>query len=404
MGERMPRTATVRDLAVEAGVDVDEVLIAAWDAGLEDINNADDRVPARAVNLIRSLLGLPNPKQMQRLSFWQSEWGLDREQLIRRLADEYDVHVPGNARVLPKGALRRLRSTGGTVVVRGGSGAADSDTNADTPGPFTWSPPGHSRQIEPLSVDEVCQVHEALVHDFLTAGDPISPAGVRDQNLLQSAVSRPGTSIGEVLKYSTVEAHGAALLHSLVHNHPFYNGNKRTALVSLLVFLDRNSLLLTCTKKDLFSLVLRVARHRLVPYTANQFPDREVIAIAQWICANSRTIRRGERPLKWRELRRILEQLSCSIGNPLPGNKIKIERVERTRLLGIPRTRRLKITTGYRSDGMEVDVRTLNFIRRELRLDEQNGYDSEYFYGKGQKKPDEFIGQYRTLLKRLSRL
>ena len=108
--------------------------------------------------------------------------------------------------------------------------------------------------------------------------------------------------------------------------------------------------------------------------------------------------------MKWRELKKVLAQLSCTVSSPLPGNKVKIERLESVRVLGIPRTRKLKVTAGYRNDGTEVDVSALNFIRRELHLDEQYGYDSEYFYGKDRQRPDEFIGQYRTLLKRLGRL
>lgn len=211
--------------------------------------------------------------------------------------------------------------------------------------------------------------------------------------------------MGELKKYFTVEVYAAALLHSLVHNHPFHNGNKRTALVSMLVFLDRNNLLLTCSEQALFKHVLLVAPHGLVPCGASQHADREVIVIAEWICANSRPIQRGERNLRWRELRKILGQQGCTMGSPLPGNKIKIERtVTSPGRLRIPRTRKLKVTAGHRNDGSEVDVNQVNYIRRELHLDEEHGYDGEYFYGKGRQHPDAFIGQYRTLLKRLARL
>jgi len=268
-----------------------------------------------------------------------------------------------------------------------------------------WKPPGHCRDVVPLSTEEVCQIHDALTEDFVASGDPIEPPGVRDENLLHSAVSRPETAMGGVKKYSTVEAYAAALLHSLVHNHPFHNGNKRTALVTMLVFLDRNNILLTCSEQALFKHVLLVAQHGLVPSVASQRADREVIVIAEWICANSRPIQRGERNLRWRELRKILGQQGCTMGTPLPGNKIKIERtITSPGRLRIPRTRKLKVTAGYRNDGSEVDVNQINYIRRELHLDEEHGYDGEYFYGKGRQAPDAFIGQYRTLLKRLARL
>ena len=212
--------------------------------------------------------------------------------------------------------------------------------------------------------------------------------------------------MGEVRKYSTVEVYAAALLHSLVHNHPFFNGNKRTGLVNMLVLLDRNNLLLTCTEQELFKQVLLVAQHGLVPQGVSQRADREVIALTSWICAHSRPIQRGERSLKWARTAQALGAApGCTLSSPLPGNKVKVERIVTTEgRLRIPRTRKLKVTAGYRNDGAEVDVNQLNYIRRELHLDEEHGYDAEYFYGKGRQHPDEFIGQYRTLLKRLARL
>jgi death-on-curing family protein len=399
----MPRATTLRELAEEAGLELDEALVAAWSNGHDFLEDVNDRVPASAVGAVRKSLGLNSPKEMQHLSFWEIEWDLDRNGVVERLASDFGVQVSPTARTLPKGALRRLRSVNPALRAAGPYSQVAVITPAGEV--FEWMPPGHCRDVAPLSPEEVCQIHEALIQDFVASGDPIEPPGVRDENLLHSAVSRPETAMGEVKKYSTVEVYAAALLHSLVHNHPFHNGNKRTAVVSMLVFLDRNNVLLTCSEQALFKHVLLVAQHGLVPYGASQRADREVIVIAEWICANSRPIQRGERNLRWRELRKILGQQGCTIGSPLPGNKIKIERAVATSgRLRILAARKLKVTAGYRNDGSEVDVNQINYIRRELHLDEAHGYDGEYFYGKGRQHPDAFIAQYRTLLKRLARL
>ena len=402
----MARGTTLRKLAEEAGVDLDEALVCAWDAGHEFLEDGNDRVPANAVMSVRRSLGLINPKEIQRLSYWEQEWGLDREGVIVRLAADYGIHVNKGARVLPKGAFRRLRVAGQVrdLATDGADGDSPDDIGGAVEEVYEWSPPGHCRDVVGLIEGEVCQIHDALANDFASSGDPIEPPGVRDQNLLASAVSRPETALGNVRKYTTVEVHAAALLHSLALNHAFHNGNKRTALVSLLVVLDRNNVLLTCTDDQLFKLVLRVAQHRLVPKGKGQQSDREVVAIADWICQHGRPIQRGERPLRWRDLRKKLEQLGCVVGPPLPGNKVKIQRTVNEKLWGIPRTRKLKVTSGYRNDGAEADVNTLNHIRRELRLDEKCGVDSEHFYGKDRQLPDEFIAQYRPLLRRLGRL
>jgi death-on-curing family protein len=404
-GEQVPRSVTLRQLATEAGLDFDEALVTAWDEGFDSLEDIDDVVPRRCLAAIRRVFGLANPKELQKLSYWEDKWGLDRESLAEKLASEFDISVGPEARVLPKGALSRLRRNGFARLPRQDSAATpDATTAASAQQPLVWDPPGHHRDVTPLSVEEICQVHQALVHDFAISGDPIDPPGVREDHLLHSAAARPETSLGGIRKYDTVEVHAAALLHSLVLNHPFHNGNKRTGLVSMLVLLDRNNMLLTCNEKELFRLVLRVAQHRVARAGAGQRADREVLAIADWICQNSRGIQKGERILKWKDLRRCLTQLGCTISAPVPGNKVKIERVVTERVLGIKRNRTLRYTAGYRNEGSEVDANYLNAVRRALRLDEQNGYDSDYFYGMDPREPDEFIAEYRTLLRRLGRL
>ena len=89
--------------------------------------------------------------------------------------------------------------------------------------------------------------------------------GLRDEGLLESAVAAPqATLAGEPLMKDAVEI-AAAYLFYLCRNHPFVDGNKRTALAACLVFLDVNGLL---PKRKLAvaaweSLVLEVAASRL---------------------------------------------------------------------------------------------------------------------------------------------
>ena len=68
-------------------------------------------------------------------------------------------------------------------------------------------------------------------------------AGLRDEALLESAVAAPqATMMGEPLISDPVEV-AAAYLFYLCRNHPFLDGNKRTALATCLVFLSENGLL-----------------------------------------------------------------------------------------------------------------------------------------------------------------
>ncbi|TGN72413.1 type II toxin-antitoxin system death-on-curing family toxin [Streptomyces bauhiniae] len=84
---------------------------------------------------------------------------------------------------------------------------------------------------------------------YLSAEDILSIAGhavddqdvvVRDVGLLESAVHRPSASMFGQEAYTDLFDKAAALLQSLAINHPFIDGNKRTAWVSCMVFLAMN--------------------------------------------------------------------------------------------------------------------------------------------------------------------
>ena len=90
-------------------------------------------------------------------------------------------------------------------------------------------------------------------------------AGLRDEALLESAVAAPqATMMGEPLFTKPVEL-AAAYLFYLCRNHPFVDGNKRTALATCLVFLSENGLLAS-EKLDIHAweeLTLDVAASRI---------------------------------------------------------------------------------------------------------------------------------------------
>lgn len=128
--------------------------------------------------------------------------------------------------------------------------AAARPKNLVTAPSFEWQVPrGHKRSLRWLTEDEVLKIHNMLVEDFAGRENPIDPPGVRSADLFASALFRPKTAIGNTLKYSTVETSAAALLHSIIQDHPFHNGNKRTGLVAMLVFLDENGLFPTCNQR-----------------------------------------------------------------------------------------------------------------------------------------------------------
>jgi death-on-curing protein len=82
---------------------------------------------------------------------------------------------------------------------------------------------------------------------------------VRDAGLVQSAVARPQTIAFGVEAYTTLEDKAAALLHSIICNHPFVDGNKRTAWAAMEVMLGVNGHASALTDDEAFDLVIRIA-------------------------------------------------------------------------------------------------------------------------------------------------
>ena len=99
--------------------------------------------------------------------------------------------------------------------------------------------------VEYLRVDDVLAIHEDQI---LRYG---GSAGVRDPGLLEAALFRPQTGY-----YSSVIEEAAALWESLSQNHPFVDGNKRTAFAATYVFLRINGLRISATDADAQEFVL----------------------------------------------------------------------------------------------------------------------------------------------------
>ena len=402
------RYATVQHLAAEAGVEVDDALVRLWDAGIEYVNGPRDLLTRRDVKRGRRVLDLPTRRELASPDYWKHHLGLSKAELDDLLANlgTRDLSRP---RHLPSKVIKKLmgEARGGDLSPSGAAGKQVPESEKPPPAALTWETVGHERDLQWLSEDQVAEIHFALVEDFLRDSDPIDPPGVRSKTLLGSAVFRPCTSIGDVLKYPTVEMAAAALLHALVHDHPFHNGNKRTALVAMLVCLDENGMMLTCDEDPLFKMVLRLAQHALVKGPRNELPDRETLEVAKWIRQNSRLAKRGNRPISWRNLRGILSQYGCEFSKPNVGNRVNITRTVTdppAGRLGRSRSRLLGTQTHYSDEGRDVEPNTVNKIRRDLELDDHHGIDTRAFYDNAVASTSHFIVKYRKTLRRLSHL
>ena len=83
--------------------------------------------------------------------------------------------------------------------------------------------------------------------------------GLRDEGLLESAITTPLQTFAGQELYPTVLEKAARLGYGLIHNHPFLDGNKRIGTHAMLVFLDINNIALSYADDDLIAAILRVA-------------------------------------------------------------------------------------------------------------------------------------------------
>jgi death-on-curing protein len=86
---------------------------------------------------------------------------------------------------------------------------------------------------------------------------------LRDEGLLFSALARPAASAFGVDAYETIELKAAALITSIARNHALLDGNKRTAWVLTVAFLNINGWDLEMTQDEKFALILAVAQGSL---------------------------------------------------------------------------------------------------------------------------------------------
>lgn len=120
------------------------------------------------------------------------------------------------------------------------------------------------------TLDEVVAIHFRVTEK--TGGSQ----GIRDWDLLASALGRPQATFGGEDLYPDIFLKAAALIQSLSSNHPFVDGNKRTALATMEYFLFLNKLRIEATQREKVDFTL---------WAENKKPTLE--EIADWIKTHS---------------------------------------------------------------------------------------------------------------------
>lgn len=122
-----------------------------------------------------------------------------------------------------------------------------------------------------LSSEDVLLLHNMAIDE--SGGSH----GLRDLGLLESAVARPQASFGGEDLYPNIFLKAGALVHGLLRNHPFVDGNKRTSMYSAMTFLELNGYRFEAKQKEVVEFALRVENDKL-----------SVEAIAKWLKEHTR--------------------------------------------------------------------------------------------------------------------
>ena len=101
---------------------------------------------------------------------------------------------------------------------------------------------------------------------------------MRDEGLLESALSQPkATFFGELL-HPTIHEQAAAYLYHIAKNHPFLDGNKRTAYGGMEAFLRLNGHNLNLTDDEAYDMVMRVAQGEITKEELSRFVEQHIQA------------------------------------------------------------------------------------------------------------------------------
>jgi death on curing protein len=104
-----------------------------------------------------------------------------------------------------------------------------------------------------IGVEQVLRLHELSIERF--GGSK----GVRDRDMLESAVIRPYQTFAGNPLYPTGISKAAAIAESLIMNHPFVDGNKRTGFLAMFAILQEEGIELIVTEEDAYTFVINIS-------------------------------------------------------------------------------------------------------------------------------------------------
>lgn len=113
--------------------------------------------------------------------------------------------------------------------------------------------------IKKLSITEIEYIAHRLAQELMEFGEPIPPFDTRYPDKLESCLKTPFQTFDRKSLYPTFETKTAMLFYLMIKNHPFQNGNKRVAVLTLIYFLFANGRELKVSNIALYEFSKKIA-------------------------------------------------------------------------------------------------------------------------------------------------
>lgn len=227
----------------------------------------------------------------------------------------------------------------------------------------------NNMQITPV---DVLKAHYIITDYFADTDNGKVLSGIKNIDLLLSAVARQSTNFGGKEKWKTPLEKCASLFYGLNKNHAFNDGNKRTSLLITLHYLYLINRMPTGNQKKFETLTVRIAANELYKYPISKRykddPDAPILIIANELRHLTRKTDNRFYALTYREFGQKLEQLGMGYYFGQPNNGYISVYQERKTFLG-PKKRHVR-QIGFPGWSRQIGAKAAKSILHDLNLDD----------------------------------
>lgn len=263
-----------------------------------------------------------------------------------------------------------------------------------------------------LGIHDVLRAHFLIAEFFyLEQGIGMGGIGPRDFNILHSALGRQHVTYAGMSKWRDGFEVCATLFFGLIKDHPFFDANKRTALLTALFHLRKLGFQPEINDEELDSFTVDIAESALKKYARyNELykkakQDADVLFIADFFRRHTRKITKDFRIVTYWQLNGILKGFGYELSNPYHNHIDVIRFEDRKKYLGIfGPTERIDVKVcqiGFPGWTTQVNQGAMKTVRDATGLISEHGVDSESFYN-GADPLGRIIARYQGPLRRLA--